>query len=271
MKFSGNIRKMATSLEDVVHYALPLVDVLENPVYIPLNECIGKTIYIEYQGYINCVISGKKIKKAYGEGMSYEAFMDSPEASPSIIRPELSRIHEGIALRDYDWEMAHHMTPHVVYLSLTNDIKVGVTRNSQIPTRWIDQGATEAILVAETPYRQAAGLIEVALKKHLPDKTNWQRMLKNHIEQHPPIIEVKASIKDKIPTELVSFFSKDNSVLHINYPVTDYPNKITSIKLDKSPFIEKKLVGIKGQYLIFEDGSVFNMRSHTGYRINFDC
>ncbi len=270
MKFSGNIRKMATSLEDVVHYTLPLVDVLENPVYIPLNECIGKTINIQYQGYINCVITGKKIKKAYGEGMSYEAFMESPEASPSIIRPELSRIHEGIALRDYDWEMAHHMTPHVVYLSLTNDIKVGVTRNTQIPTRWIDQGATQAIIVAETPYRQASGLIEVALKNYLPDKTNWQRMLKNQIAEHVPIIDVKASIKDKIPNDLLTYFSKDNSVLHINYPIEVYPTKVTSLKLDKVNEIEKKLIGIKGQYLIFEDGNVLNIRSHAGCRVNID-
>ena len=115
--------------------------------------------------------------------MSYDAFKSSPLAVESIIRPELSRIHEGVALRDYDWEMAHHMQPHIVYLSKTAGIKVGVTRETQIPYRWIDQGAVEALILAKTPYRQAAGLIEVALKKHISDKTNWRKMLQNNLSE----------------------------------------------------------------------------------------
>lgn len=261
---------MHTSLEEVVEYTLPLYDVLDKHEYIDLNTFIGSTIRLSYEGYINCVVSGKKINKAYGEGMSYEAFMNSPEASPSIIRPELSRIHEGIALRDYEWEMEHHMQPHVVYLSLTNDIKVGVTRVTQIPTRWIDQGATQAILLAETPYRQAAGLIEVALKNYVPDKTNWQRMLKNEVNTQRNLTDVKKELHEKIPSELLAFYSKDDAILHINYPVESYPLKVSSIKLDKVPFVEKRLTGIKGQYLIFENGDVLNVRAHTGYRISIE-
>jgi hypothetical protein len=270
MKFSGNLRKMDSSLEEEVYYSLVLFDVLEPKEEVPLNELIGQKICISFDGAINCVVSGKKISKVFGEGMSYEAFMNSPEASPSIIRPELSRIHEGIALRDYDWEMAHHMQPHYVYLSLTNAIKVGVTRVTQMPTRWIDQGATEAIILAQTPYRQAAGLIEVALKNYVPDKTNWQRMLKNDVAEHLPLREEKQRLIPMVPEELHSFLLNDNTVMHINYPVLRYPEKVISLKLDKSPDIEGKLVGIRGQYLIFENGSVLNVRSHSGYRVSFE-
>lgn len=271
MKITGNIRKMETSLEEVVLYRLPLYEILEKGVSVDMNELIGQTINIRFEGAIHCVVSGKKIKKTFGDGMSYEAFMSSPEASPSIIRPELSRIHEGIALRDYDWEMAHHMQPHIVYLSLTNDVKVGVTRTRQVPYRWIDQGATEAIVLAETPYRQAAGLIEVALKDHIADKTNWQRMLRNDVTPHDPIVEIKQRLFPYLPEDLKIYFSKDNSVLHINYPVEKYPEKVKSLKLDTSPEIEKKLTGIKGQYLMFEDDSVLNIRSHSGYRISLEA
>ncbi len=163
MQYTGNIRKMATALQDTVQYGLRLYDNLERTDPIGLNQAVGKDIQISFLHEINCVVTGKKIKKAFGEGMSYDAFMNSPHASPSIIRPELSRIHEGIALRDFEWEMKNHMTPHTVYLAQTAGVKVGVTRNTQIPTRWMDQGAVKAIRLAQTPYRQAAGLIEVAL------------------------------------------------------------------------------------------------------------
>ena len=178
----GNIRKMKTALEgEEVQYGMVLNNNREKGEVISLNEHVGEKIYIEFQHQINCVVTGEKIKKAFGEGMSYDAFMNSPMAVGSIIRPELSRIHAGIALRDEEWERRNHLQPHYVYLSKTSGVKVGVTRSTQVPFRWIDQGAVEAMIIAETPYRQAAGLIEVALKDYVADKTSWQKMLKNDL------------------------------------------------------------------------------------------
>lgn len=266
MQMEGNLRKMATELSDQVLYGLRLYDILEPQDIVPLNEVVGKDISIEFLHEIHCVVTGKKIKKAFGEGMSYDAFMNSPQASPSIIRPELSRIHEGIALRDFEWEMKNHMTPHTVYLAQTAGVKVGVTRNTQIPTRWMDQGAVKAIRLAETPYRQAAGLIEVSLKDHISDKTSWQKMLKNDIEERD-LIELKEEMRALVPANLQQYLSNNDNIVNLNYPVIAYPPKVTSLKLDKVPYLEKKLMGIKGQYLIFDDGSVLNIRSHSGYRV----
>ena len=248
-------------------YALPLYDIIDPGQSVDMNELVGKEITIRYDGQINCVVTGKKIKKAYGEGMSYDAFAKSPMAVESIIRPELSRIHEGIALRDKEWEEKHHNQPHVVYLSLTSGIKVGVTRTTNIPSRWIDQGAVEAILLAEVPYRQLAGLIEVELKEHIADKTNWRNMLKNVFTNTQGLVETKEDMLDLLPEEYYDFVSEDDSITTISYPVLQYPVKVASMKLDKIPIIEKRLVGIKGQYLLFEDGTVINLRSHSGYRI----
>ena len=261
---------MKASLKEEVEYKLPLYEVLEPGVEVEMNGLIGNTIRIEFQDQINCVVTGKKIKKAFGDGMSYDAFMNSPLAVPSIIRPELSMIHEGIALRDAEWEREHHLQPHVVYLSKTSDVKVGVTRDIQIPTRWIDQGATEAILLAEVPYRQLAGLIEVELKEHMSDKTNWRKMLKNETDGGD-LLEAKDEALDLLPEEYHEFVSSNDEVTTIAYPVISYPEKVVSMKLDKIPVIEKKLMGIKGQYLIFDDGTVINLRSHSGYRISIEC
>lgn len=261
---------MKSTLNEEVEYNLPLYEVLEPGVEVELNPLIGNTIRIEFLDQIHCVVTGKKIKKAFGEGMSYDAFMNSPMASPSIVRPELSRIHEGIALRDEQWEREHHLQPHVVYLSKTSGVKVGVTRDVQIPTRWIDQGATEAILLAEVPYRQLAGLIEVELKGHMSDKTNWRKMLKNEAEDTDLLAE-KDEALDLLPEEYHEFVSSNDEITTISYPVLSYPEKVVSLKFDKLPVVEKKLVGIKGQYLIFDDGSVLNMRSHSGYRISIEC
>ena len=269
MIYTGNIRKMRSKLEEQVQYELPLYNVLEQGELVPMNQLIGQDISIRFEHVINCVVTGKKIKKPYGEGMSYDAFMSSPMASPSIIRPELSRIHEGIALRDEEWERKHHLTPHYVYLSKTSGLKVGVTRATQIPTRWIDQGAVEAVILGKTPYRGAAGLIEVALKDYIADKTNWRKMLTNDISS-ASLLDKKEELIELIPEEYEDFIEYDGEVNHINFPVLQYPTKVKSIKLDKVPIIEKKLVGIKGQYLIFNDQTVVNLRSHAGYRVTLE-
>lgn len=268
-KVSGNIRKMVSKLDNPVDYKLPLFDILEPNHLVPLNQLLGKQIAITFENAIHCVVTGKKIKKAYGEGMSYDAFISSPLAVESIVRPELSRIHEGIALRDMEWETQNHLQPHYTYLSNTSGLKVGVTRTTQIPTRWIDQGATQAIIIAETPYRQAAGLIEVALKAHLADKTNWQMMLKS-APTHVDLLEAKEKITPFIPEDLKQWIKQDSSETLINYPILNYPEKIKSLKLETNPVIEGVLTGIKGQYLILNDQFVINIRSHTGYLISFE-
>ncbi len=268
--YRGNLRKMRTELNKEVQYYLPLYANLERGEEIHLNPYIGKEICLQFTGNINCVVTGKKIKKTYGEGMSYDAFRSSPMADESIIRPELSTAHLGIERRDLDWEIANHVVPHFVYLSYTSGFKVGVTRFSQIPTRWIDQGATKAIQIAETPYRQAAGLIEVALKEYIADKTNWRNMLKGSEEPEKSIQELRIELIEKIPEDLKVFILEDPKEVNIQFPVVQYPEKPTSLKLDKMPTIQKKLTGIKGQYLIFEDGSVFNVRSHSAYEITFE-
>ncbi|NND94397.1 MAG: DUF2797 domain-containing protein [Flavobacteriales bacterium] len=262
---------MRTSLENgSAMYKLPLFDILDLKEEVDMNSLIGQEIRLSFSGDIHCRYTGDKIKKTFGEGLSYKAFRDSPLATESIIRPELSRIHEGIALRDEEWEKRNHLTPHVTYLSLTSGIKVGVTRQANIPSRWIDQGATQAIVLAETPYRQAAGLIEVGLKEYLNDKTNWRNMLKGIELGDTDLLAKKNLVKQYIDKGLLEFWSNDEMIVSISYPVLRYPVKVTSLKLDKMPIIEKKLTGIKGQYLIFSDDTVLNVRSHSAYRISLE-
>ena len=270
MTVEGNLRKMSTSLRDgLAQYALRLSDILEPMDEIPLNEFVGSEVSFEFTGDINCRVTGQKIKKTFGEGLSYKAFMESPMAAPSIIRPELSRIHEGIALRDEAWEREHHLQPHIVYLSLTSEVKVGVTRKTNVPYRWIDQGATEAIPIAEVPYRQAAGLIEVALKSRLSDKTNWRHMLMDVRNSAMSLEECRSEVLELFPEEWKDHFLPDEEKTVIEYPVLRHPVKVKSIKLDKFPEVRKKLVGIKGQYLLFGDDTVMNIRSHSAYRVRF--
>ena len=97
-------------------------------------------------------------------------------------------------------------------------------------------------------------MIEVALKDYIADKTNWRKMLTNDISS-ASLLDKKEELIELIPEEYEDFIEYDGEVNHINFPVLQYPTKVKSIKLDKVPIIEKKLVGIKGQYLIFYDGS----------------
>ena len=258
---SGNLRKMQTRLEDVARYTLVLDD-----VPVDMNAKIGETIKLTFDGVINCIACGRETKKSFGQGFCYPCFRDAPEASECIIRPELCRAHEGEA-RDMAWAERHCLVEQIVYLARSSAIKVGITRASQMPTRWIDQGATDAIVFARVPNRYTAGLVEVAMKEHLTDRTNWQRMLKNEVID-ADLAEKKATLIEALDAELRQFVDSDDTVCTIHYPVERYPEKVKSTGFDKHAEIEGRLAGIKGQYLIFDDNRVLNVRKHNGYRIS---
>jgi hypothetical protein len=265
MQFEGNILKMRAKQASPVQYTLPIGENL-----IEMNELIGKEIKMSFAGQINCISCGKRTKTSFSQGFCYNCLQTAPEASESIIRPELSKSQFGMA-RDMEWAEKHDLIDHFVYLAVSSQVKVGVTRNHQIPTRWIDQGASFAIKLAKTPNRHIAGVIEVFLKNHFTDKTNWRAMLKNEVTQNVNLLQEKQKVIDLLPAELQKYIETDNEVTTIEYPVINFPTKITSIGFDKLPEINGTLNGIKGQYLLFDDGRVLNIRKHNGYflQVNF--
>ncbi len=157
-----------------------------------------------------------------------------------------------------------------MYLAISSGVKVGVTRSTQIPTRWMDQGARRAIKLAETPNRYTAGLIEVALKEHISDRTQWQRMLKNQLVEGVDLLDKKKEMLEHLTDELLKYKCNDNDITEIIYPVEEYPEKVKSLSFDKLNEIEGRLWGIKGQYLMFDDGTVLNIRKHNGYKVSLE-
>ncbi|WPP52298.1 DUF2797 domain-containing protein [Catalinimonas niigatensis] len=262
LTYEGNLLKMRVALEEPVRYTLRL-----EKDEIDMNQLLGQQIHIAFEGRINCVNCGRITKKSFGQGFCYPCFIKAPENSECILRPELCRAHLGEG-RDVEWEKAHHLQPHIVYLAQTDAIKVGITRTTQVPTRWIDQGARRALPIATVPYRYLAGQIEVALKDQFTDKTNWRNMLKNvvndelHLEEHCELAH------QWIPEELGEYILQECPITEIHYPVLEYPEKVKSLILDKNPVISSTLLGIRGQYLIFDNGEVFNIRNHSGYYIH---
>jgi hypothetical protein len=261
MEYTVNLLKMRTKINNPVDYFLELP---KEEIY--MNELIGKKISLKWLGEIHCISCGNKTNKSFAQGFCYPCFMSVPEAAPCIIRPELCEAHKGIA-RDMQWSEKNCLSDHYVYLSLTSGIKVGVTRASQIPFRWIDQGALKAVKLAKTPNRFTAGLIETRLKKIMSDKTSWQRMLKNDVDRETDMLKHKADVKEQLSPDTSEYFDPDDTVLHIEYPVEQYPEKVKSINLENTPSFEKTLRGIKGQYLIFDDQTVINIRKYNGYRV----
>jgi hypothetical protein len=271
MNWEGNLRKMAVELDassrKEVQYQWIGTNVLESMPTIDPHLWIGQEITLQFDGAIHCLATGKRIRKTYGEGMSYEAWINAPQAVESVFNPELSRIHEGVALRNKEWEEAHHNQPHVVYISHTSGLKVGVTRTTNVPSRWIDQGAAGAIVIANTPYRQLAGELEVALKPHMADKTNFRKMLAQVDFDAKLLLDAREDAFEWLGEAYESFFEDEAPALEITYPVLSYPSKIKSIRLDKVSRFTGVLLGIKGQYLLFDENRVFNVRNHAGYRV----
>ena len=264
MRYNGTLLKMETKLAKPVEYELPIGDEL---VY--MNNLIGKYIVFKWEKEIYCVACGRKTSKSFAQGFCYPCFLSAPETSECILRPELCQAQDGIA-RDMDWAENHCLHDHFVYLAISSVVKVGVTRSAQIPTRWIDQGAWQAIRLAQTPNRYTAGLIEVVLKQHISDRTQWQRMLKNQLIEGVDLKEKKKEMIAHLAPELQNYESEDNEITEITYPVTEYPEKVKSLSFDKLEEITGRLWGIKGQYLIFDDGTVLNMRKHTGYLVELE-
>lgn len=264
MNTEGNILKMRTELAVPVNYFLPL-----NEKELPMNPLIGNKINLLFTGQINCIACGKKTRSSFGQGFCYNCMQTAPEASESITRPELSKAHFGIA-RDMNWAKEHDLIDHFVYLAVASDLKVGVTRHHQVPARWIDQGASFAVKIARTPNRHIAGVIEVWLKKHYTDTTNWRAMLQHKVATEVDLLSEKEKALHLLPAELRQYKSDDNFVTAIEYPVLAFPDKINSLSFDSQPNISGKLTGIKGQYLLFDDGSVLNIRKHNGYYIKIE-
>ena len=263
MTYEGVLNKMQTQFETPIQYFLIFQD-----SFLNVNQLLNKNIEINFVGF-QCLNCGKK-KKIFRQGFCYDCFFSSPAVGDWIMKPELSTAHLGIQDRDLAYEEKVQLQPHIVYLALSSEVKVGVTRKTQVPTRWIDQGAEKAISIVEVPNRYLAGITEVALKSHFADKTNWRKMLTNDIV-FTDLIKEREKLQSLLPDEVQEYFHLEkNDLYEMNYPVLEYPSKINSLILDKTPNYSGKLIGIKGQYLIFEDGTVFNIRSNEGYIVRIE-
>ena len=256
MQYQGVLTKMETEFSSPINYYL----VFESD-FINMNQLLNKTLKISFVKFqcLNCGLD----KIIYRQGFCKSCFFDIPQAADWIMRPELSTAHLDKEDRDLEYEKKVQLQPHVVYLANSSNVKVGVTRKSQIPTRWIDQGAHEAIEIVEVPNRYLAGITEVALKEHVADKTNWRKMLKNDIEDEN-LVDWRERLKDYIPDEVKEYYIANNSETNMEFPVLAYPKKPSSLNLIKSHEYQGTLVGIKGQYLIFDDETVFNIRANEG-------
>ena len=225
MTYEGVLTKMQTEIGNPIQYYL----VFENN-FLNVNQLLGKNIEITFKGY-QCLNCNQK-KKIFRQGYCYDCFMASASAGDWIMKPELSTAHLDIEDRDLVYEKKVQLQPHIVYLALSSEVKVGVTRGTQVPTRWIDQGAVQAIPIVEVPNRYLAGITEVALKKMYADKTNWQKMLKNEVPT-ADLIKERVSLKYLIPKEVQDYFDVDkNELYELHFPVLHYPKKVSSLNLD---------------------------------------
>jgi hypothetical protein len=267
----GALRKMRTELTDgKARYQLVCGE-----QQLPLNALLGQRISIRYNGAINCLHCGRKTKKSFAQGYCYPCFTKLPECDSCIMSPEKCHFHLGTC-RDPSWGEQFCFQTHIVYLANSSGIKVGITRATQVPTRWIDQGAVQALPILRVDSRLQSGVVEHLFKDQVADKTNWRMMLKGGIVP----LDLKAE-RDKLfeggaqgLAELEQRFGLqalqrlEADEVSIEYPVLNYPLKVSSLNLDKTPEISGRLLGIKGQYLILDTG-VINLRKYTSYEVEF--
>ncbi len=264
----GHIRKMNPTLESQVRYELPLDDHL-----VLMNDLIDRSIKLHFTGTINCIHCDRKIPKTFSQGYCFPCARSLACCDSCIFSPELCHFFKGTC-REPKWGEAHCLQPHYIYLANSSGLKVGITREVNIPTRWLDQGATQALPIMKVQSRLQSGVVEVILKKHFNDKTNWRRMLQgvaDEVDLAEKRDELLPTLHDEINMALkplngqVEYLDSEKPI-EICYPVLAYPEKIKSLNFDKDPIVEGILQGIKGQYLLFDIG-VINMRKFAGYEI----
>lgn len=269
---SGRLRKMRTELAAPTNYTLILDN--DEQIEIPLNALIGQPLKIEFTGRIFCCNCDRLTRKSFSQGYCYTCFRKLAETDQCIMSPERCHFDAGTC-RDPEWAESHCMRPHVVYLSNTSGVKVGITREDQVPTRWIDQGAVAAIPIASVSRRQLAGFLEAGLREHVSDRTQWQRMLKNEapqieLEHEWQALQQKSAqfLADLQEEHGMENIALDTSPVgtEILYPHEQPPEKVKTHNFDKNPVLQDVLTGIKGQYLIFEN-VVVNVRKYTSYEV----
>lgn len=265
----GALRKMKTRLETPVAYEMVLGE-----SQVPLNGLLGQALQLEFLGAINCIHCDRLTKKSFNQGYCYPCFRRLAQCDSCIMSPEKCHFHLGTC-REPEWGEANCMIDHFVYLANTSGLKVGITRHSQVPTRWMDQGATQALPIFRVASRLQSGLVETAFKAHIADKTNWQAMLKGPSE--PADLEAErqrlmaacvdgiAGLQQQHGLQALMVLEQQ-TVTAIEYPVLEYPRKVTSFNFDKDPLVAGTLLGIKGQYLILDTG-VINLRKFGGYQV----
>ena len=273
IQVSGHLAKMDVQLATTVQYQLPLDD-----QRIAINDLIGHSIRLEHKGDIHCIHCGRRTKKSFSQGYCYPCFNKLPQCDSCIMSPEKCHFHHGTC-RDPQWGEKYCFTDHFVYLANSSGVKVGITRGTQLPTRWIDQGATQGLPIFRVQTRYQAGLIEDCIREHVADKTSWQKMLKGDAEPADLVaIRDDLLVKSESGLELLEqeFGLQalqrlyDETTTQIHFPVTRFPEKVKSFNLDKAPVVEGELQGIKGQYLILDTG-VINIRKYTGYNVQFSA
>ena len=269
----GIIRKMRTRLEQPVSYGARFGD-----EEVPFNPFLEKEIKLHYSGNIFCVHCGRKSSKSFNQGYCYPCFQSLAQCDSCIIHPERCHFEQG-SCREPAWGEKYCMQDHIVYLANSSGLKVGITRATQAPTRWIDQGATQALAVMRVRSRLQSGVLEVMFKQHVADKTNWRDMLKGAAVELDMAAErdrllaacqgAISELEDQFGFFAISKLSGIEPV-SIEYPVAQYPEKISSFNFDKDPEVSGKLLGIKGQYLIL-DGGVINLRRFSGYEVELSA
>ncbi|QPI65428.1 DUF2797 domain-containing protein [Vreelandella venusta] len=240
---------------------------------MPLNERIGSPMRLTWSGAIACTHCGRATKKSFAQGYCYPCFKRLAQCDTCIMKPETCHYHQGTC-RDPEWGEKHCFQPHVVYLANSSGLKVGITRKTEMPTRWLDQGAIQALPILEVNTRQQSGFVEMLFKEQVADRTNWRAMLKGEVKpldlcaERDRLFHLLADglgqLRDMHGEDAIR--TLDETPLNFHYPVATFPTKVTSHNFDKQPLIEGTLQGVKGQYLIFDTG-VINLRKFTGYEI----
>ena len=230
MELQGICHKMRAGLTDLsvtdqqTHKANVEYKFILDRSEIDLPFRLGEEIEIEATGNIHCVSCGVKTPKSYSQGHCFKCFKTKAACDMCIMKPETCHYHLGTCRED---SFAHEVCfqPHIVYLANSSALKVGITRLGQMPTRWLDQGATQALPIMQVGSRRLSGQLEIMFGSQVADKTDWRKLLKGEAEPLN-LIEIRERLIEEFAPKIQSIRDEFSQNLEFNETIELLENEL---------------------------------------------
>jgi len=273
---SGDAPEYQYSVEGHIGYfswygGTPSLYFINSNATLNCDGLVGESLRVTLHEEHVCANCGEKLSES-----KYSVCYDCKQRPPftqCIKTPGTDCTNADCPFPDYKRDACDHT--YVVYLVTKGDVKVGISRSDRRLQRWAEQGASHAIVVAETPNRKSAGLIEEALSDRFETQSSssWYEPRTSPVED---LVEATRTAPEYIPDDsrlyaCLTLNDLDETVIadrvvSIPHRATgvDHAHGVTRPELAVGDSGEGTILGVRGS-VILTNSFALNLKKRQGY------